>query len=70
MYRRAHLTSGSASRSSESVADKVFAEAGFAPNPRDALAAWLDTALDGARPSTLPTGHATQYDWDTIASQA
>ncbi|WP_017342125.1 glycosyltransferase family 4 protein [Halorubrum sp. T3] len=55
----------------ESAADEVIADAGFLVDPTvDSLTERLDAALGGTRPSTVPTDHARQYDWDTIAEKA
>ena len=48
-----------------------LAAMGFGVDPAvDAITETLDAALSGARPPASPTEHATQYDWDAIASQA
>nr|WP_255291464.1 glycosyltransferase [Natrinema sp. CBA1119] len=55
----------------ESAASEVIGDAGFLTSPTvDDLAAVLERALAGDRPSTDPTARAQRYDWDTVADQA
>ena len=55
----------------DSAADEVIGDAGFLTDPTaDALAATLETALDGGRPAVDPVERAGRFDWDAVASQA
>ena len=55
----------------DSAADEVIGDAGFLTAPTaEALAATLETALDGDRPPVDPVDRAQRFDWDAVAEQA
>ncbi|NGM71407.1 glycosyltransferase family 4 protein [Natronolimnobius sp. AArcel1] len=55
----------------ESAASEVIGDAGFLADPTaEDVAATLERALEGERPSMDPRTRAQRYDWDTVAEQA
>jgi glycosyltransferase involved in cell wall biosynthesis len=55
----------------DSAADEVIGDAGFLTAPTaEALAATLETALDGDGPPADPVDRARRFDWDAVAERA